>query len=138
MDETIRIADLPQITFTYVDRGKHPQVTSSIGAAVDAGIAPLLEALWECGLETEWSCQGYPEQYQILPLHFATAYVVFPHRTHALRFQMYTADWLFSRGWTQEAMNVKLNPMTEQRASVTFPPLLMGEITTLWQEYQPG
>lgn len=36
----------------------HPQVMSSRGVEVDAGIAPLLEVLWAYGLETEFSCQG--------------------------------------------------------------------------------
>lgn len=39
----------------------HRQVTASNGAEVDEGIAPLLEALWANGMDTEFSCQNFGE-----------------------------------------------------------------------------
>jgi hypothetical protein len=56
-----------QVTMTGIaeQHGRHatvPVVSSALGVAadIDEAIAPLISALWERGIATQWSCQGTP------------------------------------------------------------------------------
>lgn len=52
---------------------------------VDAGLVPLLEAVWALGFTTDYSCQGVDEPDQF----YQAAYISFPHEDDADRFAAY-------------------------------------------------
>ena len=66
----------------------HPQVLAlhdGMWIHVDQGMEPLLQALWQRGLETSFSCQGHD---------FSPAYILFPCEDDAETFE--------SRLWVRE------------------------------------
>jgi hypothetical protein len=65
----------------------HRQVQAS-RATVDEGMAELLEAVWAAGIDTQFSCQGGPDE-EDWP---HPGYIVFPTIGDAVRFLQATAD----------------------------------------------
>src|SRR4051812_25476266 len=70
----------------------HEQLTLPDGVAVDAGIANLLNALWELGLRTKYSCQGTPAGLCEEEQAGSGAYILFPQATDAISFFRQTLD----------------------------------------------
>lgn len=64
----------------------HEQVTLPDGVQVDVGIATLLNALWELGLRTSYSCQGTSEEPLEETWACSASYISFPEAADALTF----------------------------------------------------
>lgn len=74
----------------------HEQFTLPDGLEVDVGIANLLAALWELGLQTSHSCQGTPEGHGGDDQDTSAAYILFPQATDAFSFFTQTLEAISS------------------------------------------
>jgi len=118
----------------------HPQIEVD-GIEVDQLMAPLLQALWDLGLETQFSCQGEPEHYIAHEplLNFNRAQIVFADFEQACKFVRKTMELLDSAAFSEGGIDITtMDPVdgTSFRASVWFPPQLLTEITRLWVEFE--
>ncbi|ORW33268.1 hypothetical protein AWB91_09075 [Mycobacterium paraense] len=104
----------------------HRQVRAA-RALVDVGLAPLLEAVWQAGIETSYSCEGGAD---------LDGYIAFPSVDDGVRFMTATAArtphsrfkhlWLtFLQPWPDSG---------EFRARVAWPWPLTRALTTAWTE----
>jgi hypothetical protein len=89
----------------------HRQVAASNGIEVDDGIRDLLEALWSCGMSTEFSCQGDVN---------GLAHICFSCAADARRFVEAPGEFFITVG--------------ESRAWVDFPAHLIDELTEYWEK----
>lgn len=119
---------VPMVVLTADDE-RHEQLTVR-GVDVDTLIAPLLQAVWDYGFETQFSCQGNPLHHAIMPTATSEAYILFTRRDDAYAFQCRTAEML-GDDW-QAIMRINVHLATDDRASVTFPPHLLNVITDRW------
>lgn len=110
------------------EEDEHIQTATSIGVDVDEGIAPLLEAVWKYGIDTDYSCQGRPELHSIMS-SAGRSYVSFCKLDDAITFFRLTIERL--EGDAGE--DVALQAMTERRGLVTFNPERLAAITAAWQ-----
>jgi hypothetical protein len=118
----------------------HPQIEVD-GIEVDQLMAPLLQALWDLGLETQFSCQGDPEHYTAHEplLNFNRAQIVFADFEQACKFVRKTMELLDSAAFSEGGIDITtMDPVdgTSFRASVWFPPQLLAKITRLWVEFE--
>jgi hypothetical protein len=118
----------------------HPQ-TEIDGVEVDVLMAPLLRALWDLGLETQFSCQGDPEHY--LPheplLHYTRAQIVFAEFDQACKFTRKTMELLDSAAFSEGGIDITTMDRMDgdaYRAAVWFPPQMLELITELWVAFE--
>ncbi|MDQ0733527.1 hypothetical protein [Arthrobacter sp. B1I2] len=104
-------------------------------------MAPLLRALWDLGLETQFSCQGDADNY--LPheplLHYSRAQIVFADFDHACKFVRKTMELLDSAAYSEGGIDIStMDRLDEQthRAAVWFPPQMLDQITQIWVEFE--
>ena len=122
------MADLPKVGLIRSSRHrKHPQANLR-GIQVDKKLVPLLEALWDSGFDTQWSCQGHPVEYAILPIA-GYSYILFYSSEQAFEFLQRTGPKIND---VQDMMSIRLQLMTDGRGGVQFPPALLDEITNIW------
>ncbi|MGO4431759.1 hypothetical protein AB4Y88_00230 [Paenarthrobacter sp. RAF9] len=118
----------------------HPQ-TEIDGIEVDHLMAPLLRALWDLGLETQYSCQGNPEDYTAHEplLNFNRSQIVFADYDQACKFVRKTMELLDSGAFVEGGIDITtMDPLDgcTFRAGVWFPPQLLETITRLWVEFE--
>lgn len=118
----------------------HPQTTIR-GIEVDKLMAPLLCALWDLGLETQYSCQGESDNY--LPheplLSQKRAQIVFADFDHACKFVRKTMELLDSAAYGEGGIDISTMDRMDgstHRAAVWFPPQLLEQITKLWLAFE--
>ena len=105
---------------------------------VDAGIAPLLRALWDLGIETQFSCEGDPDRYirHQAPASQHDSHIVFAELSAAIRFMERTLGLLgyvpFKDGWLELTPMQPYVPNDSPRGRVGWPPVLLEEITRSW------
>src|SRR4051812_45350237 len=117
----------------------HEQVMSSKGFYVDVGLLTILEAVWRCGLDTHFSCQGTDDE---------DAYILFHTPAQALKFIKYTAAQ-DKRHWGHSVhTDMKLTiyrpdslylsafgyKATRQRARVGWDPKHNDVVTQIWSQ----
>ncbi|MGC3994718.1 MAG: hypothetical protein QM779_11500 [Propionicimonas sp.] len=101
----------------------------------------LLVSLWAFGIDTQYSCQGDPDRFTPNQAysHDYASQIVFADVDQAYMFVRKTVDLLGHAA--QMEGGLVLNTMdgfdeasrrVTTRASVTFPPQLLDEITALW------
>lgn len=99
----------------------HRQTRASNGAEVDEGIVDLLEALWACGMDTEFSCQGD---------HDKPAHICFARADDAYRFMNAPGDFVVTvgvhRAWV-DFPSAQIRSLCEYWASIL-------NTRTGWQE----
>ena len=114
----------------------HPQVETSTGVFVDEDMKDLLEAVWEFGLRTKYSCQGGDKIWQhkqMILVH--DAYIMFPTVQEALKFLTTSreiVDWQ-----TIATMTMDLMPKGKG-ACVRWQENHHLRITTAWSELVYG
>jgi hypothetical protein len=118
----------------------HPQVEVD-GIEVDEGIRDLLVALWDLGLDTQYSCQGVPDKFsphQSYSRNYASQ-IVFGNVDHAVKFMKKTAELLGSKNYSEGGVVLATMAPTDgstPRAEVTFSPVLLQEITDAWVTFE--
>lgn len=121
---------LPQISmWVPALPSPHPTVRLN-GIDIDEELAPLLRAFWEQGIGTVACCQGRPFEYHISQGAHGHAYVLFKGFDQAVEFVRAVAPSITHE---QGVYKIKLAPMVDGRASVSFPPLLIEPILHAWQ-----
>lgn len=118
----------------------HPQV-EVYGIEVDREMADLLVALWKLGLDTQFSCQGDPDQFIWHHGGDHASQIVFGDLQHAAKFL--TKCTLLLPGYHYEDGGFWLNPMFPTdgetwRAQVTFPPAILPKVTKAWVDFEPS
>lgn len=118
---------------------QHPQTTLN-GIEVDEKIAPLLNALWNLGFETHFSCEGDSRDYiaDEVGTDDALAYIAFATLEQSVRFITTTVILLDRVPW--EDGRLMCGPMAPQedeviRGSAHFPPSLLNDITRAWMSH---
>jgi hypothetical protein len=108
---------------------KHRQVTAS-RASVDEGLVDLLEAIWLAGIDTQFSCQGGPDENDWPH----TGYILFPTINNAVRFLETTAGRTDHEDYGHLALGVvpTRSPGGPVRAKVQWPHELTLILTAAW------
>ncbi|MGC5225112.1 hypothetical protein ACPW96_21295 [Micromonospora sp. DT81.3] len=119
----------------------HPQVEVD-GIEVDEGMRVLLVALWNLGLDTQYSCQGHPDKFGPHQGYSRTyaSQIVFGNVEHAFKFLKKSAELLGSTHHGEDGFVLHtMSPLEDgtPRAEVTFSPVLLPELTHLWTEFEP-
>jgi hypothetical protein len=125
------------------DAHQHPQVECSRGGGVDEQLLGLLESVWKCGIDTQYSCQGEPGEHEI------PAMILFPTVPDGVAFLEETMRLM---NWDSRASELMIlaivNPMprgddpetkfwypgAEPRTEVMWDLSFTPFITTAWQE----
>jgi len=119
----------------------HPQV-GIYGIDVDEGLAPLLSVLWRLGLETQYSCQGHPEEF--VPHHpnswAASAQIFFTDAEKGLKFIRKSMELLepharFHEGGFQMQVADGIDTHVP-RGDVRFAPTLIAPLIDAWTEFE--
>jgi hypothetical protein len=134
----LRARDIAKIP--YAGLPNHPQVLTR-GIEVDEHMAPLLNALWDLGLDTQFSCQG-DERYFIpheALLQQSRSQIVFADFDDACKFARKTIELLEST--LQFEGGIEITAMAPidggpNRAAVWFPPQLLKRITKVWVDFE--
>ncbi|NKR10646.1 MULTISPECIES: hypothetical protein [unclassified Paenarthrobacter] len=118
----------------------HPQ-SEIDGIEVDHLMAPLLRALWDLGLETQFSCQGDADHYTAHEplLNFNRSQIVFADYDQACKFVRKTMELMDSAAYSEGGIDITtMDPMDGAafRAAVWFPPQLLEPITRQWVEFE--
>jgi hypothetical protein len=140
----IRRARKSRETRRYNDPGRHATVMSSREIPVDSNIVELIEALWDCGFETQFSCEGDVEGFDssnTLDNGQWGAHVVFPNLIHAGEFLETSYNHLtnFHPEFAWHSV-MSLRPMMAHdypahvRAIVVFNPAALPVLTEFWSQ----
>jgi len=133
----------------------HRQIETSRGLLIDENITELVEAVWQAGIDTSYSCQGGQA------INFENdrwrddavpAYICFPSVDDALQFMTRSATQL---GWTHRlvdhlemSLSAPLNELHDDdslrlfdfddriRATVRWPINYMYALTEAWKEHK--
>lgn len=132
-------AGAQDITETY-RHDPHPQIEID-GIEVDEGMRDLLIALWELGLNTQYSCQGHPDKFGPHQSYNrdCASQIVFGDVEHAFKFLKKSAE-LF--GYAHHGENGFVLHTTTPlengtpRDEVTFSLRLLPELTQLWVDFE--
>lgn len=124
-------------------REPHNTIMTSKSVPVDSRIAPLIEALWKIGIETQFSCEGNLELFDesgTLENMTDASHIVFPKMETAIIFMERSYQFLIhSRPDLQWSNLVNLEPMLPTkdihnvRAIVRFNPAAMASLTAYWK-----
>lgn len=123
----------------------HRQIVTSRGVLVDERMRPLLEALWSCGLDTDFSCQGDPADWDH-PLSCTqvgrrrNTHIIFTRYADALEFLRACEPVLTRPVPTGSRFAAAFGcrpaggrpPRPALKAAVDFPLDVLDEITALW------
>jgi hypothetical protein len=123
-------------------RWLHRQVgTSRPGVEVDAGMAPLIEAIWDAGIGTQFSCECLVDRRPSSDVENGSAMVLFATLDGAYRFLAGLSEvlWHEYRGYDLGRLSLTLTARAEghplmggQRAVVEFPAADLELITGAW------
>ena len=97
-------------------RWLHRQVsTSRPGVEVDAGMAPLIEAIWDAGIGTQFSCECLLDQRPSSDVENGAAMVLFDSLEGAYRFLagLSEALWRHHPGYDLGRLSLTLTPRAE-------------------------
>jgi hypothetical protein len=101
----------------------------------------LLVAMWELGLETQYSCQGDIDKFSPRAWYsrdYATQ-IVFRDVDQAYKFLKKTIELLDNENWHEGGLVLStMLPIDDSpvRANITFSPRLLPEITALWIAFE--
>lgn len=118
----------------------HDQVETSRGILVDKKLAPLLEALWDCDLPTQFSCQGGGEDPDSKV--WVDPYIVFPTYDMACGFlressMMLLVDQILLPPYIEQMWLHPTPPHPQLgsvlRGKVSWRHQMTKELTKLWQ-----
>jgi len=119
----------------------HHAQTEVYGVEVDEGMSDLLVALWELGLETQFSCQGHPDRY--LPNHAeswnSSAQIFFSDADQALKFIKKSIELLESDGYHEGGFRMAVTHGIDSavlRGDVRFSPEPLQELTAVWTSFE--
>jgi len=111
------------------------------GIEVDSGLKDLLVALWQLGLDTQYSCEGHSEHYVpgLTGSWEESAQIFFTDADGALKFvkksmELLGDDGYHEGGYRMHVCNGIDSPIV--RAEVRFSPALIHRLTDAWTAFE--